>query len=56
MIVLQLGVPHVIAKALTEEQGYVLDSWALRWSIRNGKWACAWRTVCLHLVSWNTLR
>ena len=25
MIVLQLGVPHVIAKALTEEQGCVLD-------------------------------
>ena len=25
MIVLQLGVPHVIAKALTEEQGSVLE-------------------------------
>ena len=46
MSVLELGVPRVIAKAISQEQGAVLRRSGRRWYIRRWIWRCAWARSC----------
>lgn len=52
--VVSLGVPHVIAKAISRDQGAVLEKSAHTWCIRSATWHSASGNSSFHAISSTT--